>query len=167
MSVRTLLLFLTLLPVALSSVAGIERFSEVRKGLYRGGQPDGTSDYAYLKSLGVRTIINLRTTETDIQKEREISSTLGLAFRTYPIDGARYPEEAVINRVLDDFTDRKLLPIFVHCHAGKDRTGLVIGLSRIRVERWTPELAHQEMLQFGFEPRLEGLERYFWEHAAH
>ncbi len=49
------------------------------------------------------------------------------------------------------------LGTYVHCEHGQDRTGLIIGAYRVKVEHWTKEQAYQEMLRFGFHPLLRGL----------
>jgi protein tyrosine/serine phosphatase len=61
-------------------------------------------------------------------------------------------------------SDRSLAPVFVHCHLGEDRTGLVIGLHRVFRENpaWSPAQAYNEMLQIGFHQTLTGLADYFF-----
>jgi len=46
---------------------------------------------------------------------------------------------------------------FVHCQHGKDRTGLVVGAYRVKVEHWTRMAAYEEMKAHGFHPMLRGL----------
>jgi protein-tyrosine phosphatase len=40
-------------------------------------------------------------------------------------------------------------PVFVHCQAGKDRTGLVVAVYRILVDGWDVEEAIAERKRFG------------------
>jgi hypothetical protein len=60
-------------------------------------------------------------------------------------------------------TSAHLQPVYIHCELGRDRSGLIIGLYRVRYEGWSPCAAYAEMQQFGFNERLRGLDRYFWE----
>jgi tyrosine-protein phosphatase SIW14 len=52
-------------------------------------------------------------------------------------------------------------PIFVHCQHGQDRTGVIVALYRIFYEQWTPQAAHDEMMNMGFHPELVPLNHYF------
>lgn len=147
-----------------SAEASIERFQVVNPQLIRGGQPTELSDFDYLKSLGVKTIITLRTTAEQIRWEKEVTTARGMKHRSYPINGMSYPSPEVIRQVLRDLQDPALQPIFLHCHAGKDRTGLVMGLYRVYYDGWHPMQAYSEMLRIGFEPELQGLRQFFWDH---
>ncbi len=48
--------------------------------------------------------------------------------------------------------------IFVHCHHGADRTGVMVAAFRSAMQNWTPQQALAEMKAFGFHsfwyPRL-------------
>ena len=39
--------------------------------------------------------------------------------------------------------------VFVHCQHGKERTGTMVAVYRMTLERWTPEQALAEMESFG------------------
>ena len=52
---------------------------------------------------------------------------------------------------------------FVHCSHGQDRTGLLVGLYRLK-QGWAKTNAYTEMLTNGFHPALHGLHE-FWENA--
>ncbi len=165
MKVFGLFITLALIFCTHTARATILRFSEVEPGIFRGGQPELIADYAFLKKLGVRTIINLRTSEDEIQLDYEQARTHGMGFRNYPLSGMSYPSEGTVNRILASLKDSKLLPVFIHCQVGKDRTGLVIGLHRVFHQHWSAKRAYEEMLNFDFEPRLTGLTDYFWDHV--
>ena len=135
--VRILLLSLLVLKASLS-FAAINRFSRVDAGIYRGAQPQVVSDYQFLKASGVNTIINLRETPTDVAAEAMVAHELGFIFRSYPIDGNSNPNQLEVSQILIDLNTRALLPIFIHCQEGKDRTGMIIGIYRVKTEHWDP-----------------------------
>lgn len=156
-------LILVIMPVVL--YAEIPRFYVVSKSVIRGGQPTMISDFEYLKSLGIKTIINLRTTSVLIAQEKSLVESLGMNFRNYSINGMSYPDKNTVAAILADLKSEQLRPVFIHCNAGKDRTGLIIGLYRVLYHGWKAEDAYSEMLYFGFEPGLQGLNQFFWDHV--
>lgn len=152
---------LTLLIASIASNAAIPRFSEVSPGIYRGGQPTESRDYDDLRERGIRTIINLRTDHDRL--ERKKSKKLGMKLIEIGIHPLVPVSEKDMNQVLRDLANPNLRPIFIHCREGKDRTGLAIGLYRVRYEGWTQQRAYLEMLSFGFSEYLFFLKNYFWQ----
>ncbi|HUV86117.1 MAG TPA: hypothetical protein VMX79_03305, partial [bacterium] len=57
-------------------------------------------------------------------------------------------------------------PVFVHCHAGVDRTGFVVAAYRVKVEGWTPEKAYEEMARLGFHSFLFWWPGAFFEYVG-
>jgi protein tyrosine/serine phosphatase len=146
---------------ALTANASIVRFAQVTPTLYRGGQPETEADYEMLKSMGIRTIINLRRDDT-VPVEQAIAERLGFRFVNLPIRGYEYPSVDTVNAALALLDDPSAGPIFLHCKHGKDRTGLVYGLYRVHTQGWSKQQAFDEMLAFGFSPGLVGLTAFFW-----
>ena len=128
----------------------IPRFSQVGERLYRGGQPQD-SDFAFLHSLGVRTIVSFRE---GAAHERAIVEKLGMKFVHIPVTfmafapTTKLPEKAVQKffEVIDDPVNG---PVFVHCRRGADRTGAFVGLYRMVRERWTAQRAYDEARKIG------------------
>lgn len=142
--------------------AEILRFQEVAPGIYRGSQPESPQDYDLLQDLGIRTIINLRTSDDLIAQEGEIAEARGMRFLSFPMNSFFAPKKSKINAILSELTRPENQPVFVHCKHGKDRTGLVIGLYRVEFENVDRHEAYAEMRAIGFNPWLWGLERTFW-----
>ncbi len=146
--------------------AKINKLALVSPGIYRGSQPETADDYRLLKTLGIRTILNLRNERNKITAERVLAANEGLEVRSLPMSAILPPGDTTVDRALDNLGDPNLRPIFVHCQHGKDRTGLIVGLFRVEAERWSAKKAYAQMRDFGFNPLLLGLDYYFW-HRAH
>jgi len=159
-------LIFTLLAQPMPAAAEIPKLSEVDPGaVYRGAQPTELADYQRLRDeFGVRTIINLRKDET-VEQERVTVEALGMKFMSFPMTAMSYPSKKKMNRIYAAMTNPDLQPVFIHCKAGKDRTGLAVGLYRVKKQNWDRHDAYQEMLSFGFNRWYIGLLAYFWLHT--
>ena len=65
-------------PAAALSAIRIDNFGRVDAALYRGAQPEG-QDYADLKALGVKTIVNLTSDDAD-PNEKAMAEAAGLTY---------------------------------------------------------------------------------------
>ena len=134
----------------------------VEPGLYRGHRPD-TATLRQLKSLGVRTILDLEDTQSAIRPETATVRGLGMTFISEPMSGFWAPNDNEVNQIEAILADKSRRPLFVHCQHGEDRTGLIVGLYRVQAERWTPAAAYREMLAKGFHQALFFLNHYYEE----
>jgi protein tyrosine/serine phosphatase len=100
--------------------------------IYRGGQPESCSELEYLKSIGVRSILKLNDAGLPIDaSEIENAKLLGLTMRSIPFNARVIGRPLTCDSVrtaLAFMSDPQNWPVFVHCTAGKDRTGYMIGL---------------------------------------
>jgi protein tyrosine phosphatase (PTP) superfamily phosphohydrolase (DUF442 family) len=128
-------------PIELPGVPNLHKVSE---DLYRGAQPTAEG-MKQLEKLGVKTIVNLRTTGSD---RDEIEGT-NLEYRHITMKTWN-PDDEDIARFLQIATDADRTPVFVHCRHGADRTGTVSAIYRIAVEGWTKDEAIAEMTKGGF-----------------
>jgi protein tyrosine/serine phosphatase len=136
---------------------GLDRFAQVDDGLYRGRQPE-PEGYNSLKSIGMRSVVDLR--ESDPHDEKESVEKLGMQFLHIPQSATGVEEENLV-RFLRYATDPKNRPIFVHCRQGVDRTGTNVAVYRIVVNGWSKEEALKEMYGFGYNHGLwKNLEKY-------
>jgi protein tyrosine/serine phosphatase len=138
----------------------VPAYREVTSGISRGGRP-GTQGLTDLRRMGVRTVINLENENQPVAAERGLAAQLGLSWVSEPMSASAVPNDAEVMQVLSLLQDARRYPIFVHCHFGEDRTGLIIGLYRVLAQRWTAQQAYNEMLQDGFHPQFQGMVRYF------
>ena len=132
-------------PVTLEGVSNLYRVSGA---LYRSDQPS-PQGMQNLKTLGLKTILNLRSFHSD---RDEIGDT-ELAYEHITMK-AWHPEEEDVVRFLKIVTDPKRAPVLVHCQHGADRTGTMIAIYRIAVQGWDKAEAIREMTEggFGFHP---------------
>src|SRR5262245_15385271 len=146
------LLLICLIPRATvaAPIEGVSRFYEVHTGFYRGGQPT-PEGFEQLKAMGVRTIINLRVDGS----ENRIVESLGMKYVHIPIPmpliqrpWQRIPD-ASIKQFMDIVQDPSNHPIFVHCRRGADRTGAMVGLYRVVVQKWEGQKAYDEARGIG------------------
>jgi protein tyrosine/serine phosphatase len=146
--------------------ARINRLAEVAPGIYRGSQPETESDYDLLKSLHIRTILNLRTEKKIIARERKSAKMRGMDLLSVPLSAVTIPNDDSVDQAIVALENSDLKPIFIHCQLGRDRTGLIVGLYRVFQEKWAAKRAFREMLKFGFNPALAGLNYYFWKRTS-
>ena len=131
----------------LPSSNNIPRFQILTTGLYRGGQPD-KKGFEFLKQLGVKTIINLRS-END---EEATVKQLGMNYVQIAIDdprpSSRIPDQA-ISKYFEILNNPANYPIFFHCRRGADRTGAMAALYRIANQGWDAKKAYDEARDIG------------------
>jgi hypothetical protein len=124
---------------------GIRNFGRLTPRVWRGAAPDAEG-LRMLNEMGVRTIIDFRT-----HGEHEgIGKDADVRYVRIPLSATEPPPREAVDRFLEIVTDQDRLPVFFHCTYGKDRTGAMAALYRIRVQDWEPEKAAREMEYFGF-----------------
>ncbi len=135
------------------ALAGVPNCYQVSTNLYRGAQP--TADgMARLQALGVRFVVSLRMLRSD-RHELRGSALKNLNLGMVPW----HPNAADVVKFLKTATDTNNLPLFIHCHYGADRTGLMCAMYRVVVCDWTKQEAIAEMRNggFNFNPAWKGL----------
>jgi len=151
------------------SISGIHNAGKVTGFLYRGAQPSKES-FAELKKLGVTTIVDLRKGENRPKEERKEVEALEMRYVYIPVSGWAPPSNAQVAEFLSLFKNEEGQKVFVHCHFGDDRTGVMVAAYRIAIDHWTVEQAMQEMRSFGFHyhwhPKMEAYVRNFPEALA-
>ena len=136
--------------------AGLDNFYQVDRALYRGAQPEDEG-FPVLKTMGIRTVLNLRTWHSDRSECREV----GLDYVKISVQPWEAEEEEVVDflRVVMN-PDRQ--PVFVHCKHGADRTGMMTAVYRIIVQDWSKEEAIKEMTEggYGYHKIWKGIVKY-------
>jgi tyrosine-protein phosphatase SIW14 len=142
-------------------VPSIPNFVQIEPGkIYRGGRPS-KAGMDYLKSIGVRTIINLEDDPQAVQAEATYAAKLGIREILAPITDTWVIQHASVERAVRALKDPSLYPIYLHCEHGKNRTGLVYGVRRVEAFGWEPKRAYKEMRSLGFWRFHYFLKNYF------
>lgn len=140
------------------------KFVEVEAGkIYRGIQPGDDEDYAYMKTVGIRTHLNLRKyLWWQEHRQHKRAEAEGFLYRHEGMPTLwNEPKDPEVNAALDDLNDPGLQPIYVSCRLGKDRTGMIVALHRVLSEHWSGCRAWKEWKSFGYKAWNDGLKDYF------
>lgn len=148
----------------------IPNFYTVSPGIYRGAQPTAEG-WKYLQSIGVRCVIKLNTEQ---EGSDAFAEKLNMEVIRIPITTAQQtvdrPSVSALRRGLMRVTTNGT---YIHCgsnlrtsskiyrlldaQGGQDRTGLFIGLYRVKAQGIPKQAAYAEMKAYGFHPLLRGL----------
>ncbi|MCU0723908.1 MAG: tyrosine-protein phosphatase, partial [Planctomycetes bacterium] len=123
---------------------GLPNLHKASDALYRGAQPE-SEGFKELRAMGVKTVVNLRSSHTDDDEIGDLPLKKVL-IRCKAWD----PGDDQTAEFLKIVSDPANHPVFVHCQHGADRTGLMCALYRMAVQGWTREDAIEEMTKGGF-----------------
>lgn len=130
-------------PEMREQMAGVPNFAVVSPVLARGAQPT-REGFRALRDRGIRTIVALRWRHADD------AALAGLGLNSYRLRAKQWhPETEDVVRAMKVILTPEYQPVFVHCQAGKDRTGLVVAVYRILVDGWSVDDAIAERKAFG------------------
>jgi protein tyrosine phosphatase (PTP) superfamily phosphohydrolase (DUF442 family) len=152
----TLTATLALVPTAVAQL----KPSQVAPGLWRGHAPYQREDYADLRQLGVRTVVDLRGNQPFASfLERRRVEAMGLTYRKVPFGfhPLRDGSDAAVLAAMRNAAD---YPMYVHCNIDRDRSSVAVATYRVRVQGWNPEAAQAEARSFGLKRYFLGLNRY-------
>ena len=123
---------------------GLDNFYKVSDCLYRGKQPTAEG-IAQLKEMGIKTIVDLRASHSDVDEIGDIR----IGREQIPMQAWNPKEEDVV-KFLKIATDMEKTPVFVHCKRGADRTGFMCAAYRVAVCGWSKDDAVDEMTHGGY-----------------
>ena len=129
----------------------IDNFGMVNETLYRGEQPHGR-DYADLAAGGIKTVLDLRRFGST--SEQKLVEAAGMKYYRIRMDTRSWPTKEQIENFLKIVNDPANQPVFIHCKAGRHRTGVMIAVYRITHDGWTADRAYDEMKHYEFEKGL-------------
>ncbi len=121
----------------------LQNFYKLDDKVYRSEQPD-RKGFDYLRSFGIRNVLNLRDYHKDDSKAKGTGLTL---YRVEMSAGKITVDEVVAALRIIRQSDG---PIVIHCWHGSDRTGTVSALYRIVFQNWSKEEAIDELMKGGY-----------------
>lgn len=156
LSVAVLLLIVTAnVPSREFTEEVLPNFHKVNDQLYRGAQPQANG-MKEIAALGIKTVINLRGENERTREEETEAKAVGMHYFSVPLPGLKRPSDEQVEQVLKLIEDPHNWPVFVHCHHGEDRTGIIIAVYRISHDGWSADEAKKEA-------KLYGMSRFqFW-----
>ena len=133
-------------------------FQQVTPESFRGGQPTSYG-FRVLSKLGIKTVLDLRSSAEQAAWEGKIVKSLGMRYVHLEFQGGVTPTQEQIEKALSVLEDRTQAPVFVHCHEGKDRTGMIIACYRISHDRWSNVKALAEAKSWASRELTSAMER--------
>ena len=125
----------------------IYRFRKVLKDVYRGSAPALKDVATLVKDYNIKKIVSLD--KEDGLRIKNICKNLGINQIILPMYGKKSDVLKLLSKDLKKtFIDNG--PVFIHCTAGKDRTGFVSALLKVKFDNMDPEEAINEAKELGF-----------------
>lgn len=143
------------------NLPGLSNFGRVAPGVLRGAQP-GREGYATLKAMGVKTVIDMRTSES----EQKLVEAAGMRAIAVPIEMSRKGLRQKVDQVVALMSDPANQPVYVHCRHGQDRTGIVVAAYRMKQQGWSLADAESEMQAFGFNDVWVNFKKFIRQYGA-
>lgn len=124
----------------------------VAPGVWRGVQPLDHNDWDTLEGMGIKYTLDLESgahlmmdgSPLDEQLKAEVR---GIHVYAHPLGEILPPTKGELALAVAVMTSRT--PIYVHCKAGVDRTGMVCAAYRMEVQGWDKKRAIAEMKDLG------------------
>jgi protein tyrosine phosphatase (PTP) superfamily phosphohydrolase (DUF442 family) len=126
----------------------IENFGRVNANYFRGGEPDD-EEYANLASVGIKTVVDLRSNDVD-SEDTLLVERAGMKYVQIPMTTHEPPTRAVIEQFFRIVDDPENQPVYVHCVGGRHRTGVMTAVYRMTREGWPADQAFKEMKAYKF-----------------
>lgn len=124
----------------------ISNFGQMDDRFYRGARPK-EKDFAALKALGIRTIIDLTD---NTPQEKGYVEAQGMRYVNMAIPDKHDPSEAQIAQFLKVVNDPATGKFYVHCAGGRHRTGVMGAIYRFNIYHWNFDQVYAEMKNFDF-----------------
>jgi protein tyrosine/serine phosphatase len=101
--------------------------------LYRGSMPVGEHNYEQLAQLGIKTVVNLKIEDSAVEYVTEQNNLQKREINLHymPLPNVAAPTILQGLEFLTLVYGSETKPVFVHCHRGADRTGIMSALFRI------------------------------------
>jgi protein tyrosine/serine phosphatase len=119
---------------------------------YRCAQPTGAALEKWVRSYGIKTVINLRGCAPPwpwYLDECRVAHRLGVAVEDVCLSAGRMPPVDELRRLVE-IMDRSAYPVLLHCRQGADRTGLAAAvLLLLQTDATLDQARRQLSLRYG------------------
>jgi protein tyrosine phosphatase (PTP) superfamily phosphohydrolase (DUF442 family) len=140
---------------------------------YRSAQLTKASLAEKIRELGIKTILNLRESDTKAdwyRDEKATAASHGVQHFDFPLSEYDSVDADTLEKIAEVLRDAPK-PVLIHCAAGADRTGLVSALYRLKVEGADPETSFKELsMWYGHVPllrsRVIAMDNSFWNYVS-
>jgi tyrosine-protein phosphatase SIW14 len=116
-----------------------------------------------LKKMGIKTVISLQgacypeicngaSEDNDVATEKKNLQDVKIKFVNIPLPLTKEIPNSMIKKFLDTVENKSNQPVYLHCYHGRDRTGTMISLYKIKHQGISGKDAIEEMKTFGFKP---------------
>lgn len=139
-------------------------FHRIDENYFRGSQPL-RGGIATLAGLGVRTLVDLRSTYDHTDDVRSAAEAAGLEYEWVPMSVWNPPTDDEANRFISLVSNTQRGPFFVFCADGLNRIGEMTAIYRIAHCNWSVQKALDEADALGFNPYYYSLRSYVWDYA--
>ncbi|MGK5041466.1 dual specificity protein phosphatase family protein [Janthinobacterium sp. GB1R12] len=123
----------------------VSNLHQVTPVLYRSAKLD-SADVAQLQTLGVKTVISLRSFHSDTQ----VLDGSGIRAVRIPVNTWAIRDKHVIETMRSIRAAEQQGPVLLHCLHGADRTGLMAAMYRMLYQGWPREKAIDELKNGGY-----------------
>src|ERR1043165_2018137 len=106
----------------------IKNFGCINENYFRGAQPQAR-DYAALAALGVKAVLDLQ--QGGEASDPTLVEAAGMKFYRIKMNTQDKPSRQQVETFLKIVDDPANQPIFVHCHGGRHRTGVMTAPTRL------------------------------------
>ena len=144
---------------------GLPNLVKISDRLYRGGQPSGEG-LKRLKEMGVKTVVNLRSSRGVKDHEGEECRKLGMRYEHLRMPAFDNVPEPVVKRFFELVENPDTSPVFIHCMTGTDRVAVLVAICRVRCDKWSADKAYDEMKHTGFNQAFGQYRRFVYAFAA-
>ena len=117
-----------------------KNFHKINENIFRSGQPDEDEFESLCTFYGLRSVLNLRESNSDkkmINAVNKRHSAPAVTLYNVPLDTGKI-SETDLYKILTVIRDAPK-PLLIHCWLGSNRTGCAVAAYRIVFENWSVE----------------------------